>query len=183
MAKKGKKNKKDKKGKKNKKLKKAKQKAKSAKKTAKSSRRPKPAQRKPAAKVRQRSTRAAAPAPNPVRALAQRIVDLTIAHDDEGSFKVYADNIVSTEMGMPPSMGIEAIKQKFAGWRAMVSDSTWEARNVWVDGNTIVIEWIGHVTFAATGKEADMHEIAIHEVANGKIARERFYYDRTTLQP
>jgi ketosteroid isomerase-like protein len=140
--------------------------------------------RRPAAKaVRQRSTRAAAPAPNPVRALAQRIVNLTIAHDDDASFALYADNVVSTEMGMPPVAGIDAIKQKFAMWRGMVSDSTWEARNVWIDGNAIIIEWIGRVTFAATGKQGEMHEIAVHEVADGKIARERFYYDRSALQP
>jgi hypothetical protein len=29
----------------------------------------------------------------------------------------------------------------------------------------------------------DMREVAIHEVQNGKIIRERFYYDRTPFQP
>jgi len=180
--------KKRKKGKKDKKAEKKAKKAKAVKQKAKpranSVSPPKPAQRQPAAKaVRQRSTRAAAPAPNPVRALAQRIVDLTLTHDDAGSLALYADNVVSTEMGMPPATGIDAIKQKFAMWRGMVSDSTWEARNVWVEGNTIIIEWAGRVTFASTSKQAPFDEIAIHEVANGKIVRERFYYDRSVLQP
>lgn len=184
MAKKGKKNKKKKK--KDKKA--AKKIAKTTKvtkqKPAKAARTPKPAQRQPAAKsVRQRATRPAAPAPNPVRALAQRIVDLTINQDDEGSLLLYADNVVSTEIGMPPAAGLDAIKQKFAMWRGMVSDSTWSARNIWVDGNTIIIEWAGRVTFASTGKQAPFDEIAIHEVENGKIVRERFYYDRSALQP
>jgi ketosteroid isomerase-like protein len=53
-----------------------------------------------------------------------------------------------------------------------------------VDQNdAIIIEWAGRVTFAATGKMADLNEVAIHEVANGKIVRERFYYDRAALQP
>ncbi|HVN83941.1 MAG TPA: nuclear transport factor 2 family protein [Candidatus Binatia bacterium] len=187
MAKKGKKNKKQKKAEKKakKQAKKAAQKAKATKATrAKSAPAPKPAQRKPAARaVRQRSTRAAAPAPNPVRALAQRIVDLTIAQNDEASLALYADDVVSTEMGMPPVMGLAGIKQKLAMWHGMVSDSTWEARNVYVDGNTIIIEWAGRVTFASTGKQAPFDEIAIHEIVNGKIARERFYYDRSVLQP
>jgi ketosteroid isomerase-like protein len=144
----------------------------------------KPARRKPAARklAGPKTAPAAAPAVNPLRELARRIVDLTIRHDDEGAFALYAPNVQSVEVGQPPTFGIEAIRQKFAGWRAMAPQSTWRARTVCVDGNTIVIEWEGDVTFA-TGKQATMREVAIHEIENGKIARERFYYDRTALQP
>ena len=124
-----------------------------------------------------------AAATNPVRELAQRIVDLTVKHEDERAFAFYADNVESSEAGMQPTVGMEAIKQKFAMWRGMVSDSTWQARNVWVDGSTIIIEWAGRITLAATGKQADFNEVAIHEIENGKIVRERFYYDRSALQP
>ncbi|MBI1816286.1 MAG: nuclear transport factor 2 family protein [Deltaproteobacteria bacterium] len=140
----------------------------------------KPAARKPAAKA------AAAPkpaAPNPLRGLAQRIVELTLSQNDEASFALYSDSIESVEPGQPPAVGIEAIRQKFAMWRGMISDSSWRARSVWVDGSTIIIEWAGRVTFAATGKQAELNEVAIHEIANGKIVRERFYYDRGALQP
>jgi ketosteroid isomerase-like protein len=142
----------------------------------------KPAQRKPATKAAAAPT--ARPAtPNPLRALAQRIVELTLSHNDEASFTLYSDFVESAEPGQPPAVGIEAIRKKFAMWRGMVSDSSWRVRNVWVDGNTIIIEWTGRVTFAATGKQADLNEVAIHEIANGKIVRERFYYDRSALQP
>ena len=67
-------------------------------------------------------------------------------------------------------------------WQGMVRDASWRARNVCVDGNTIIVEWIGSVTFNSTGKRADLREIAIHEVANGKIVRERFYYDPSFMQ-
>ena len=144
----------------------------------------KAARRKPAARkvTRPKAARAAAPAVNPVRQLAQRIVDLTIKHDDEGAFALYAANVQSVEPGQPAMVGIDAIKQKFAGWHAMAPQSTWRARSVTVDGNTIAIEWEGDVTFA-TGKQATLNEVAIHEIENGKIARERFYYDRTAIQP
>lgn len=141
----------------------------------------KPARRTPTARKLARP-RAAAPAVNPVRQLAQRIVELTIKHDDEGSFALYAANVQSVEPGQPAIVGIEAIRQKFAGWHSMAPQSTWRARGVTVDGNSIVIEWEADVTFA-TGKQATLNEVAIHDVENGKIARERFYYDRTAIQP
>lgn len=141
------------------------------------------ARRKPAARkgAPRAATRAAAP--NPVRQLARRLVDLTLKQDDEGCFALYAPTVVSVEPGMPPAVGLDAIRQKFAGWRQMVSEATWQAPHVWVDGNTIIVEWLGRVTFAGTGKQTDMHEIAVHEIENGKIARERFFYDRSALQP
>ncbi len=126
---------------------------------------------------------AVAPRVNAIRELAQRIVDLTANEDDEGSFALYANNVESIEPGMPPAVGIEAIRQKFTMWRGMVSDSAWEARNVWVDGKTIIIEWNARVRLTATGANAELNEVAIHEVENGKIVRERFYYDRAALQP
>lgn len=143
----------------------------------------KPARRKPPAAKAARPTRApAAPARNPVRDLAQRIVDLTIKHDDDGAFALYASTVESVEPGQPPTVGVDAIKQKAAGWQAMAPQSTWLPRSVCVEGNTIVIEWECEVTFA-TGKQAALNEVAIHEVENGKIVRERFYYDRSALQP
>lgn len=143
----------------------------------------KPALRKPVVAKATRPQRApAAPARNPVRELAQRIVDLTLKHDDDGCLALYAANVESIEPGQPVFVGVEALRKKFAGWRATAPQSTWQARTVGVDGNTIVVEWEGNVTFA-TGKQATMHEVAIHEVENGKIVRERFYYDRSAMQP
>ena len=120
---------------------------------------------------------------DPMRALAQRIVDLTTANDDEGTFAIYAEAVESLETGMPTMKGLDAIREKFKGWREMVSDPQFTASNVWVDGNTIIIEWIGDVTLKANGKRAQLREIAVHEIDGGKIARERYYYDPAALQP
>jgi ketosteroid isomerase-like protein len=158
-------------------------KARPTKKTSAAAKAVKPARRKPATTTAARPTRApSAPVRNPVRELAQRIVDLTIKHDDEGCLALYAPNVESIEPGQAPMVGIEAIKQKFAGWHAMAPQATWRARTVCVEGNTIVVEWIGDVTFA-TGKQATLNEVAVHEIADGKIVRERFYYDRGAIQP
>ena len=136
-----------------------------------------------AANRRAPARRAAPPVavPNPVRELAKRIVAVTLANDDDATFALYDESIESTEMGMPPVKGIDGLRQKYAQWRAMASDSTWKARNVWVDGNSIVIEWAGRATI--NGKSIDLKEIAVHEIRNGKIVRERFYYDTTPFQP
>jgi ketosteroid isomerase-like protein len=128
------------------------------------------------------ATQRATPRVDPIRELAKKIVDLTVTNNDEGAFALYADNVISREMGQPPMTGIDAIKQKFAMWRGMVSDSTFRAANVWVDGNTIVIEWDGRVTLAPSGRVVNLQEIAIHEIEGGKIARERFYYDPAVLR-
>jgi ketosteroid isomerase-like protein len=117
-----------------------------------------------------------------LRDVAQRIVDLTIANDDEATLALYADNVESQEANNPPSVGIDAIKEKFAMWRGMVSDAAFTPRSVTVDGKTIVIEWEGRVTLASSGRVAEMNEVAVHEIADGKIVRERYYYDPSVLQ-
>jgi len=117
-----------------------------------------------------------------LRELAQRIVDLTVANDDAATLALYADNVESKEASNPASVGIDAIKQKFVMWRGMVSDATFTPRSVVADGRTIVIEWVGRVTLAASGRNVELDEVAVHEIAGGKIVKERFYYDPQLLQ-
>jgi ketosteroid isomerase-like protein len=143
--------------------------------------RAKPAKAKPA-KVKVVTKTVEVDRARALRTLAQRIVDLTIANDDAATLALYADNIESKEANNPASVGLEAIKQKFAMWRGMVSDAAFTPRTVVVDGNTIVIEWAGRVTLAASGRVVDLNEVAVHEIAGGKIVKERFYYDPSVLQ-
>ena len=116
-----------------------------------------------------------------MRALAQRIVDVTLSDDDEAILGLYAAEIESSEAGNPPDVGIEALRAKYAGWRSMTSATAFEPRSVVVDGNVIVIEWLGRVTLAASGRQVDMREVAIHEIRGGKIVREAFYYNPAVL--
>ncbi len=128
-----------------------------------------------------RPARKTASAPAAMRALARRIVDVTVANDDEATLGLYADDIESSEAGQPPEVGLDALRAKFAGWRSLTSDTSFEPRRVCVDGNTIVIEWLGRVTLAASGQQAELHQVAIHEIRNGKIAREAFFYNPAAL--
>jgi ketosteroid isomerase-like protein len=117
-----------------------------------------------------------------LRALAQRIVDLTVANMDEESLTLYADNVESREASNPPMIGVDSLREKFKMWRSMVSDAAFLPRSVSADGKTIIIEWDGRVTLAASGRVAELNEVAVHEIENGKIVRERFYYDPAVLQ-
>lgn len=118
-----------------------------------------------------------------LRALAQRIVDVTVANDDEAMLALYAHDVESREAANPPMVGLAALREKFAAWRAMVSDAAFLPRSVVADGHTVVVEWSGRVTLAATGRVVELNEVAIHEIEHGKIVRERFYYDPALLQP
>lgn len=117
-----------------------------------------------------------------MRALADRIVDLTTSDHGDAIFSIYADDVESVEMNQPPTVGLDAIRAKLEGWNNMVSNPKFTAKNIWVDGDTIVIEWVGDVTLNANGKQATLREIAVHEIKDGKIQRERFYYDPKVLQ-
>lgn len=130
-----------------------------------------------------RRTGAAAAPGTAMRALAQRIIDVTLANDDEAAFALYADQVESSEASGPSTVGVDALRGKFAGWREMVTDTSFEPRRVVVDGNVIVIEWLGRVTLRASGRQAELHEVAIHEVRDGKIVREAFFYNPAALSP
>jgi len=140
---------------------------------------------RPAGAARKRSVSRARTKPKAaadgLRTLARRIVDTTLANDDEGAFALYAADVESIEPGQPPMRGVDAIRQKFAGWRSMVSSAQFKPHRVCVDGSTIVIEWVGDCTLAATGKQVRLHEVAIHEIRDGKISRELFFYDPATF--
>lgn len=144
----------------------------------------KPKAAKAKTKARTAARPAAGKAANPstaMRALAQRIVDVTLSDDDEAILGLYASDVESSEAGNPPDVGLDALRAKYVGWRKMTSATAFEPRNVVVDGNVIVIEWLSRVTLAASGRQVDMREIAIHEIRNGKIARETFYYNPAVL--
>jgi ketosteroid isomerase-like protein len=117
-----------------------------------------------------------------LRRIARSIVTSTSVNDEKRMLSLYADSVESEETGQNPSYGIEAIKQKTERWRKMVSDQKWHARNLWVDGQTVIIEWEAHLTLRPGGRKVPFREVAIHEIRNGKIVRERFYYDPTQLR-
>jgi ketosteroid isomerase-like protein len=129
------------------------------------------------------SVQKGAPSLADLRRVARSIVTSTAVMDERRMLSLYADSVESEEVtqNQHPSYGIESIKQKNINWEKRVSDARWHARNLWCDGQTVIIEWEAQLTMRG-GKKVLHREIAIHEVRAGKIVRERYYYDPTPLR-
>jgi hypothetical protein len=149
----------------------------------------KAARRAPARKARpaaKRTAKKAAKRPDPAAALtafARRIVKLT--SDPAADFtQVYAPDVVSVEASGQTYHGLEGLAEKAKGWEQMQEGVTWKARSICVDprSNTICIEWDTQVKLRG-GPTVPMPEVAIHEVRNGKIVSERYYYNPMSLMP
>ena len=145
--------------------------------------------KKTAAKAtRAKTGRAPAPKGAPtiadLRRIARSIVTSTAVMDERRMLSLYADSIESEEVGQNqhPTYGIEALKQKVINWNKRVTDARWHARNLWCDGQTVIIEWEAQLNLKPGGRKVLHREIAIHEVRNGKVVRERYYYDPTPLR-
>ena len=149
----------------------AKKKAKTASKVKKATR--SPAKRKPA-------KRAAKAAPS-LEALARKIVRAT-NQPDYPFMTLYAVDCTSAEPMGEPARGHAAMEEKNARWAQMQSSARWTALNVWTGGNTISIEWSGDVQLR-DGRLVNLREIAVHEIVDGKIQHERFYYNPLALAP
>lgn len=162
-----------------------KQAPKKAKSTPKAKAKAKPTRKAPSRKTssKPKATRPAKARPDTAMTIARKILELGSSSGEAEILALYAPDAESIEMSMPPTVGLEALRAKFQAWGAMVSSAKFVPSNVWVAGNTILIEWRGECVLAGSGKHVELREVAIHEVENGKIKRERYYYDPAALQP
>jgi len=95
---------------------------------------------------------------------------------------LYTDDCRSQEASGQVDRGIAGLEDKLKRWEQMQSGTTWKATNVWVGPKTICIEWDATVN-VRDGRTVQLHEVAIHEIRNGKIQNERFYYNPMALAP
>ena len=140
-----------------------------------------PAPRKSAAKKAPARKKAAPPG---LESLARKIVRMS----QGASFgaaeirELYNPDAVSVEANGGTARGYAELEQKMKGWEQMTASMTSKPRNVWTGKNTICIEWDSTVGFR-DGRTAQLHEVAMHEIKNGKIQSERYYYDPSALAP
>jgi ketosteroid isomerase-like protein len=146
-----------------------------------------PAKRAKAARAPKRPAKAraakakAARAPD-TAALARKIVRMT---QDPSLFdlrELYAEGAVSREATGNVATGFAELEAKSRRWEAMQERSEWKPRRVFSDGNAICIEWEATVHMR-DGRVVPFAEVAIHEVRDGKIVAERFYYNPMALAP
>jgi len=141
-----------------------------------------PARKTAARRAAPRAAKTAArPAANPAEALARKIV--RVSSDPTFPFQeLYTADCLSTEATGESFRGHAGLAEKMRNWDAMQESSTFKARNVFVKGNLICIEWEGTVKLR-DGRTVTMNEVAVHEVRGGKIAVERYYYNPLALAP
>ena len=119
-----------------------------------------------------------------IEALAKKIVRLTQV-PSFGAAEVaalYATDCTSVEASGQAVVGHAGLEEKLKGWDQMQSGTTWKPRNVWTGRNTVCVEWDSTVHLR-DGRTVQLREIAIHEIKNGKIQNERFYYNPMDLAP
>ena len=94
---------------------------------------------------------------------------------------LYGPEIVSVEAMAPPggsreTKGFDAVVGKNEWWTANHEVHSGKVEGPLVAGNHFAVTFKFDVTFKPESKRMQIEEIAIYEVANGKIAREEFFY-------
>jgi len=148
--------------------------------------RPRKAGRKP---VAGRAVKASRARPKPRRAagsglpaLARKIVRATRQPQRFDLRDLYAEGAVSREATGAIATGLAELEAKLAAWDAMQERSEWVPRKVFTEGDSICIEWDATV-WMRDRRVIPFSEVAIHEVRDGKIVAERYYYDPRALSP
>ena len=125
-----------------------------------------------------RPMKAAAPS---LDAVARKIVRATL-QPDFPFVTLYTADCTSAEPMGEPARGHAGIEEKNKRWAQMQSSAKWTARNVWSGKTSVCIEWDGEVQLR-DGRLVNLREIAVHEIKDGKIQHERFYYNPMALAP
>jgi ketosteroid isomerase-like protein len=116
------------------------------------------------------------------RELVQELVGYVQAgRIPEAIGRFYADGVTMQENRQPPTVGRAANLAREQAFGDSVE--RWHevsARSVAVDGDHALIEWIFEYT-TREGQRIRMEEIAQQTWLDGKIVRERFFYDTATL--
>jgi ketosteroid isomerase-like protein len=142
-------------------------------------RRKSPARRKPA---RKKAARKAGAGGGSLDSLARKFVRATQRPETFTVADLYAPDCVSIEAAGNADRGHAGIEAKGKRWEAMQKGTKWKARNIFTGKNVICIEWDAEVTLN-DGRVVQMPEVAVHEIKNGKIARERYYYNPMVFAP
>ena len=160
--------------------------AKAKKRTAKKAARgKKPVRRAPAKK--KAAAKKAAPKPaagSGLEALAKKIVRMSQlpTFGPAEIRELYHPDAVSVEANGGRAVGYAGLEDKMKGWEQMTASMVSKPVNVWCGRNTICIEWDSTVT-TRDGRTLQLRETAVHEIKNGKIQRERYYYNPAALAP
>ncbi|MEO6527628.1 MAG: nuclear transport factor 2 family protein [Gemmatimonadaceae bacterium] len=96
--------------------------------------------------------------------------------------RFYSPDIVSIESAgseeMPAEMhGIDSIRGKNSWWMENNEIHSAAATGPFIHGEQFAVKFDYDTTFKPTGQRSMMTEMALYDVANGKIVREQFFYN------
>jgi predicted ester cyclase len=124
-------------------------------------------------------------APTPTTETVRDRVEQLVARAEqwkilEAMQEFYADNVVMQENLNAPTIGLEANLERERAFVASVTKvNAMRAEAVIVDGNRAVINW--HQDLLINGQRLTFDQLSLQVWENGKIVRERFVYDPSTL--
>ena len=96
--------------------------------------------------------------------------------------KFYSPDIVSVEASgneeMPAELhGIDAIRGKNQWWIENNEVHSSKATGPFIGDGQFAVKFDYETTFKPTGQRMEMTEMALYDVADGKIVREQFFYN------
>ena len=104
----------------------------------------------------------------------------------EGQFEtcletLFAKDAVSVEAGAPPGLdrtatGLEAIRAKGKWWVDNHTVHKAEVFGPYPHDDRFAVRFLFDITHKPSGRRMTMDEVGLFTVANGKIAREEFFY-------
>ena len=114
----------------------------------------------------------------------EEIANNLVAWCNEGNFErcyneLYSPNIVSIEPHgeNPVSEGMEAVGKKGEWWAQNFEVHAFKAGAPTVADNWFSVKMDLDSTFKPTGDRSQSSQIAVYQVADGKIVKEQFFYD------
>jgi ketosteroid isomerase-like protein len=116
--------------------------------------------------------------------LARKIVKATEDASHMDWSELYAPGATSREASGDPVVGHEGLQAKLDQWNT-IQDSTrsrWTPRAITLGNDTICIEWDAKIQMR-DGRVVDFPEVAVHQVQDGRIVSERYYYNPMALAP
>jgi ketosteroid isomerase-like protein len=88
----------------------------------------------------------------------------------------YADDVVMQENLNPPTVGLAANLARERAFFGSLRSVQFRARSVVTDGDLATINWVFE-TESPDGTRRTVDELAYQTWRDGKVVRERFYYD------
>jgi len=94
--------------------------------------------------------------------------------------ELYADDVSMQDNLNPPVVGKEANRERERAFFGSITVHQHRALSVAVDGDQAVIHWLFEFT-GADGKRYRMDQLSHQEWKDGRVVKERFYYDSANI--